>query len=197
MGGRESSASSRRHGTAGVKSQAQVARQSGRSSLPTLLPLVYDELRALARRKLRSERIEHTLQPTALVHEAYLRLAHNPEVQWQDRTHFLATAAKAMHHVLIDYARGRARGKRGGGWRRVQLDERAAPLGFVDVDVLELQEALGKLRRIDDRQCSVVEMRIFGGMTMEEVAGLLGVSKRTAEGEWTHAKAWLRRELAR
>src|SRR5262245_27060072 len=163
-----------------------------------LLPLVYDELRALARRYLKRERRDHTLQPTALVHEAFLRLVDQSRVNWAGRAHFYAVCAEAMRRILIDYARNRRRIKRGGGWQKILLDDAVAPLGDGgEIDLVNLNEALDKLRELDPRQARIVELRFLGGMTVEEVASVLSLSKRTIEGDWTHAKAWLRKELAR
>jgi RNA polymerase sigma factor (TIGR02999 family) len=160
-----------------------------------LLPLVYDEFRALARHYLSQERANHTLQPTALVHEAYMKLVDQTRVDWQGRSHFFAVAAQAMRRILVDHARSRQREKRGGGRARVMLDEAVALSPQKDEDVLALDEALEKLAKLDARQAKVVELRFFGGLDVEEVAEALGVSKRTVEGDWTFARAWLSREL--
>ena len=161
-----------------------------------LLPLVYGELRALAKKYLRGERPNHTLQPTALVHEAYMRLVDQSRVDWKGRTHFYAVGAEAMRRILIDHARARGRGKRGRGWQRVLLDEAVVPAGLKDIDTIALRDALEELASLDEQQARIVNLRFFGGMTVEEVAHVLGVSKRKVEGEWTHAKAWLRAALA-
>jgi RNA polymerase sigma factor (TIGR02999 family) len=160
-----------------------------------LLPLVYDELRTLAAKYLRQERKGHTLDPTALVHEAFLRLVDQKRVDWQGRTHFYATCAEAMRRILIDYARARRRSKRGGNWRKVALHQAVSQLAVSDVEVVDFRNALEKLASLDKRQARVVELRLFAGLTVAEVATVLGVSKRTVEGDWTHAKAWLRVEL--
>jgi RNA polymerase sigma factor (TIGR02999 family) len=170
-------------------------RDGDRSAAQKLMPLVYDEFRALAAHHLAGERKNHTLQPTALVHEAYLRLIDQTRVDWQGRTHFFAIGSQAIRRVLIDHARARARAKRGGGMARVTLDDAVALAPQRDEDLLALDEAMEKLEKLDPRQAKVVEMRFFGGMTVEEVAEALGVSKRTVEGEWTMARAWLLREL--
>lgn len=162
-----------------------------------LLPLVYDELRNLARRYFRTERRGHTLQPTALVHEAYLRLVDQSRVDWNGQAHFRAVCARAMRQVLIDYARSRSRERRGGGQKRVMLESITAPLHLDTVDAVALDEALERLALLDARQARVVELRFFGGMSVDEVAKVLGISKRSAEGDWTHAKAWLKSELSR
>jgi RNA polymerase sigma-70 factor, ECF subfamily len=160
-----------------------------------LLPLVYDEFRALARHYLAQERGNHTLQPTALVHEAYMKLVDQSRVDWQGRSHFFAVAAQAMRRILVDHARSRQREKRGGGRARVVLDEAVALSPQKDEDVIALDEALERLAALDPRQAKVVELRFFGGLSVEEVAHALGVSKRTVEGDWTFARAWLSREL--
>jgi RNA polymerase sigma-70 factor, ECF subfamily len=170
-------------------------RGGDRSAAQKLMPLVYDEFKALAAHHLAGERKNHTLQPTALVHEAYLRLIDQTRVDWQGRTHFFAIGSQAIRRVLIDHARSRARAKRGGGMARVELDDAVALAPERAEDLLALDEALEKLEKLDARQAKVVEMRFFGGMTVEEVAEALGVSKRTVEGEWTMARAWLLREL--
>jgi len=174
--------------------------ETARHAADELLPLVYDRLRRLARRLLAHERPGHTLQPTALVHEVYLKLVDQTRVSWQGRTHFFAAGARAMRHILVDHARGRGRAKRGGGWNRVTLAEDAAPFaaGGLDGDeLLALDEAMQRLAELDERSARVVELRFFGGLTVPEVAHVLGVSTRTVEGDWTHARAWLNRELDR
>jgi RNA polymerase sigma-70 factor, ECF subfamily len=167
------------------------------SAAAKLMPLVYDEFRALAARHLRHERADHTLQPTALVHEAYLRLIDQTRVDWQGRTHFFAVGAQAIRRILVDHARQRKRQKRGGGAGRVALDESVALAPQRAEEILALDEALENLAKLDSRQAQIVEMRFFAGMSVDEVAGVLGVSKRTVEGDWTMARAWLMRELSR
>jgi RNA polymerase sigma factor (TIGR02999 family) len=167
------------------------------SAASKLMPLVYDEFRALAARHLRRERADHTLQPTALVHEAYLKLIDQTRVDWQGRTHFFAVGAQAIRRILVDHARQRKRQKRGGGAGRVALDESVALAPQRAEEILALDDALEKLAKLDARQAQVVEMRFFAGMNVDEVAGVLGVSKRTVEGDWTMARAWLLRELTR
>lgn len=173
---------------------------AGRASAEELLPLVYDELRQLARKYLSRERPGHTLQPTALVHEAYIKLVDQSRVDWKGRTHFFAVGAKVMRNLLIDHARARGRDKRGGGRRRVTLAEGFTPFagGELDIDqLLAVNEALDRLAELDQRQARVVELRYFGGLTVPEVALVLGMSQRTIEGDWTHARAWLKREFSR
>ena len=174
------------------------AAQGSAEAAEELLPRVYDELRRLARSYLGRERRDHTLQPTALVHEAYLRLVDQERVAWKGRTHFLAIGARMMRRLLIDHARGRRREKRGGDRHRVTLVEGAALLDrpLEMEEILAVDASLDELVSMDERQARVVELRFFGGMTVEETAEVLGVSKRTVEGDWTHARAWLRRRLA-
>jgi RNA polymerase sigma factor (TIGR02999 family) len=160
-----------------------------------LLPLVYEELRTLAARQLAHERPGQTLQATALVHEAYLRLVGVHDPGWDGRAHFLAAAAEAMRRVLIDRARDRGRLKRGGDRRRVDLDELREPFEAPDEALLELDEALGRLAAAYPRPAELVKLRFFGGLTLSEAAGMLGVSPRTAEREWAFARAWLREAL--
>lgn len=161
-----------------------------------LMPLVYEDLRNLARKYFRDERPDHTLQPTALVHEAYIRMVDQTRVGWKDRTHFFAVAAKVMRRVLVDYARARKRIRRGGERRKIELDSRLSPTDMSELDILALHEAIEKLSTLDEREAQIVEMRFFSGMNVEEVAEALGVSKRTVEGDWRHAKAWLRVQFA-
>lgn len=161
-----------------------------------LMDALYPELRRLAQRFFRDERTDHTLQPTALVHEAYLRLVDQASVGWEGRSHFMAIAAKVMRRVLIDHARGRARQRRAGARKLTGIDSELLPAEFTQAQLLEVNDALEKLAALDARQAQVVEMRFFGGMTVEEIAVALGLSKRTIEDDWTHAKAWLRLVLA-
>lgn len=161
-----------------------------------LFCLIYDSLHDLAARYLKGERPGHTLSPTALVHEAYVKLVDQSRVNWRGRTHFFAVGAQAMRRILVDHARHKHRIRRGGGRARIQLDDQIALSPRRDEDVLALDEALAKLAQVDPRQATVVELRFFGGLNVAEVADVLGVSKRTVEGEWTMARAWLRRELA-
>ena len=164
-----------------------------------LFPLIYGELRRMAGRYLGRERRNHTLQPTALVHEAWLRLQNDRDVKWQGRTHGLALGAQAMRRLLVDHGRHQKRDKRGGGNQPVALDDLllAATAGAVPVeDLLTLEAALTRLEAIDHRAAQVVILRFFSGMTSPEVAEHLGLSVRTVESDWTHAKAWLKRELS-
>ena len=162
-----------------------------------LLKLVYPELRQLAQQALRRERPDHTLQATALVHEAYLKLIDQTRVDWQGQTHFKAVAAMAMGRILVDSARARNREKRGGGWRRVTLHDAFSLSEQRELDPLELAEALETMKQLDARQGAVAEYRLFAGLTSEEIARLLEVSTRTVERDWKMAQAWLRRELTK
>lgn len=166
-----------------------------RAALDKLVPLVYAELRRLAGRQLQRERPDHTLQPTALVHEAYLRLVDERGLHVHGRAHFLAIAARVMREILVDHARRRGRAKRGGGEPKLALDSAAVPTDPQPVDVIALDEALTRLSVVDPQQSRIVELRFFGGLTIEETAGVLEVSPATIKREWGMAKAWLYREL--
>lgn len=161
-----------------------------------LMPLVYDELRRLAASYLRKERPDHTLRPTALVHEAYLRLV-GQQGGWQNRHHFFGVAAQMMRRVLVDHARSRRRLKRAGGWTRVSLDDAGGQEVYVspDVDLLALEEALAELQAIDPARIRLVELRFFAGLSIEDAAQVLGVSVSTANRSWRLAKAWLFQRL--
>jgi len=154
----------------------------------------YEELHAAAARELRSERPNHTLRATALVHEAYLRLSSSANLEWQDRTHFLALAAKAMRQVLVDYARSRSRAKRGGGREQIALEE-SSLITKRPVDIAALDQALDRLEALDERQARIVEMRFFAGMTVEEVAQELSISSKTVKRDWAMARAWLKLQI--
>jgi RNA polymerase sigma-70 factor (ECF subfamily) len=160
-----------------------------------LFHATYDELRRLAADLMRREPREHTLRPTALVHEAYLRLIRQKDVSWEDRAHFFGIAARAMRQVLVDHARAKAARKRGGGLTRVTLDEDLGGPGSNVLQLIDLDTALGRLSKMNQRMGRVVEMKVFAGLDVAELAHLLGVSKRTVEGDWTFARVWLGREL--
>jgi RNA polymerase sigma factor (TIGR02999 family) len=173
-------------------------RDGEAGALEKLMELVYDDLRRLAAWQLQAERAGHSLQPTALVHEAYLKLAGQNPVDWQNKAHFFALAARVMRHILVDHARGRLRDKRGGGQVSVTLDEAlkySQPGETGSLELVELDEALSLLAVQDARKCRIVELRYFGGLSIEETAAALGISPTTVRREWTLAKAWLRREL--
>ncbi len=177
----------------------QILREwnSGTDAQARLMPLVYDELRRLAQRFLRRERADHTLQPTALVNEAYLRLVDQSRVEWQDRAHFYGVAAQVMRRILIDHARAHASEKRGGGsGPRLSLDEALLQPEERAAELLALDEALKLLHETDERKGRVVELRFFGGLSVKETAEVLGVHTATVERDWVVAKAWLYRELA-
>ncbi|HKR63246.1 MAG TPA: sigma-70 family RNA polymerase sigma factor [Thermoanaerobaculia bacterium] len=170
-------------------------RQGDDSALQRLMPLVYDDLRRLARRCLHGERAENTLQPTALVNEAYLRLVRSSRVEWRDRAHFFAVSAQLMRRVLVDEARKRHYQKRGGACTRVAFDEAKLLAPQRDVDVLALDEALQRLAEYSPRKSRVVEMRFFAGLSIEETAAVLDVSADIVKREWRTAKLWLYQSL--
>jgi RNA polymerase sigma factor (TIGR02999 family) len=164
-------------------------------ALAALVPAVYEELHRRAESHLRRERRDHTLQATALIHEAFLRLVDQRQVRWQSRVHFYAIAAELMRRILIDHARARQAAKRGRGLRKVSLDQAAGLPEQTDSDLVALDEALQRLAALDPRAARVVELRFFGGLSVEETAEVLGVSPRTIKREWRTARAWLHREL--
>ena len=172
-------------------------RSGDTKALDDLLPLVYKELRRLARGQLRRERPDHTLQSAALVNEAYLRLVGMKAPQWESRNHFFAIAATVMRQVLVDYARRRRAGKRGDGIFRVSVSEASEKSPQADVDVIALDEALQALTKIDPRQARVVELRFFGGLSLEEISNALQIGPATVQRDWTAARAWLHREMSK
>lgn len=161
-----------------------------------LVPLVYEELRRLARHYLRRERADHTMQTTTLVHEAYLRLIDAGRVRWQDRAHFFAIAARLMRRVLVDDARKRSFQKRGAGFTRISLDEAMVLAPQQDAQIIALDEALQRLTKFAPRKCEVVELRFFGGLSIDETAAALKISTDTVKREWRTAKLWLLQELS-
>lgn len=165
-------------------------------ALKKLLPLVYDELRRRAMAQMRRERADHTLQPTALVHEAYLKLVGQKGIQWQDRAHFFGVAARAMREILVDHARARAAVKRGGLETRLSVEDAIVSVEPPTLDVLALDIALDRLAALDERQARLVELRVFSGLTIEESAEVLGCSPATVSRDWKHAQAWLRCEMS-
>lgn len=166
-------------------------------ALDQLLPLVYGELRRMARRYMRQQPSGHTLQTTALIHEAYLRLIGQEEKHWENRAHFFGVAAQAMRHILVDYARARRTAKRGGEAQAISLDEAAIVSDERAAELVALDDALAELSRLSPRQCRVVELRYFGGLSVAETSEVLAVSSDTVTRDWNQAKAWLHRELDR
>ncbi len=172
-------------------------RGGDQRALESLIPLVYAELRSLAHYYLRQERHDHTLQSTALVHEAYVRLVGREPPTLQNRSHFFGVAARLMREILVDYARGQRAAKRGGGAPAIALDEIENVAQRVDVDLLLLDDALTELARLDERQSRIVELRYFSGLSIDETSEVLGISSTTVSREWTTARAWLYRQIAR
>lgn len=168
-----------------------------RSALDELVPIIHEELRRLARLQMRGERDNHTLQTTALVNEAFLRLVDLRRIRWQDRAHFLALSARLMRRILVDHARSRSYQKRGGGAANLTLDEALVASPERGVDLLALDDALEDLARVDARKSQVVELRFFGGLSVEETAEALKVSPETVTRDWRLAKVWLLREISR
>lgn len=173
----------------------RLGNNNGRESVDRLVPLVYAELRKMARRYLSRERADHTLQPTALVNEAYLRLAHKPERNFQNRDHFLAIAAHTMRQILVDHSRAHGSQKRGGGVENLSSD-------LTDIiqrqdygQIVLIDQALSRLQEHDPRQAAIVELRFFGGLTEDEISQVMGISVRTVKRDWKFARAWLHREM--
>jgi RNA polymerase sigma-70 factor (ECF subfamily) len=173
---------------------SQMARGEAEAA-SRLIPLVYDELHRLAAAYMRRERGDHTLQATALVNEAYLKLIEQRSVDWQGRSHFFGLAAQMMRRILIDHARGHLRGKRGGGERPVPLDEAVVFSPEQSSELIRLDESLLRLAKIDPRQAKIVELRFFGGLTVEQTAEVMGISPKTVKRDWSMAKAWLHGDL--
>ena len=165
-----------------------------RSKIDDLSDMLYDDFRRIAASYL-SDTNNNTLQPTAIVHEAYLKLINHAEVDWQGRSHFIAVGAMAMRQILVDHARKRTAKKRGGGKFQLSLDEELVVSTQNEVDVLAIHEALNKLEKVDEERARIVELRFYGGLTIDEVAEVMGMSRRTVQKKWTGTKAWLRREL--
>jgi RNA polymerase sigma factor (TIGR02999 family) len=166
------------------------------SAIARLLPIVYDELRSLAASYFRDQKPGHTLQPTALVHEAYAKLVDQTQIEWASRQQFFAVAASAMRSILVDHARGKGRLKRGGEFRRISLDQAENSASAADDStVLAVDEAMTKLAGLDERKARLVELRFFGGLSCDEAADALGIARSTAAEDWRMARAWLYREL--
>lgn len=171
-------------------------RQGDEGALDRVIDHVYEDLRRRAAAYLKNERREHTLEPTALVHEAFLKLVDKREIEWHDRNHFVAVAAQAMRRILVDHARSRKRDKRGGENETLRLDETTVVSSDRQpIDLVALDEALKQLATFDERQASIVELKYFGGMTLDEAADFLGVSRATVRRDWQIARAWLRQQL--
>ena len=170
--------------------------EGNKEALDRLMPLVYDELRRVARRSLVAESSEHTLQTTALVNEAYLRLVRQEQMRWENRAQFFAIAARLVRRILVDHARTKHRDKRGGGAKKVSLDDQLAIGPGQDAGMIALDEALNALAQVDRRKSDVVEMKFFGGLSVEEIGRVLGISSVTVMRDWNFAKAWLYRNLS-
>ncbi len=170
-------------------------KQGNKEAEGRLIPLVYGELRRIASNRLRHEAAHHSLQPTALVHEAYLRLTQLQKIDWQSRSHFYAVSATLMRRILVDYARAGQARKRGDGVTIITLNDALFPSPGQEPEILALDEALDRLARLDERQSKIVEMRFFAGMSEEETGNALGISSRTVKRDWRAAKAWLFAEL--
>ncbi len=182
-------------GDADITGMLAAASAGDAAAAERLADLVYDDLRRRAESMMKREAPGHTVQATMLVHDAYLKLIHQDRASWTDRNHFFAVAAQTMRRLLVDHARGRQRDKRGGGQVKVSLDEGLDVTAHADADVLAVDAALTRLEELDAQQAKIVELRFFGGLTVEQVAQQLGMSKRAVEAEWTMIAAWLRREL--
>ncbi len=182
--------------TGGVTQMLEDIGQGDSRAADRLLPLVYDELRLIARNHLAHERPDHTLQATALVHEAYLRLVDSDSIRARSRAHFFALAAQAIRRILVDHARHANSIRKGGGVQRISLDQSPPVTVDSNVDMLELDDAMHKLAEVEPRYAQIIELRFFGGMRFGEIAELLDVSQRTIEREWRTARAWLYRNLA-
>lgn len=171
-------------------------RDGDSAAFDKVIEYVYSDLRRRANAYLKRERREHSLQPTGLVHEAFIKLVDKREIEWQDRNHFLAVAAQVMRRILVDHARGRNREKRGGKFEDIPLEEVTPPSASQpSMDLIALDEALNKLASFDDRQAKIVELKYFGGMTLEETASILDISEVTVKRDWQIARAWLRNQL--
>jgi RNA polymerase sigma-70 factor (ECF subfamily) len=177
--------------TADITRLLRLAASGDRAQLDALMAAIYEDLRRLAVSHMQGERGDHTLQPTAVVHEAYVKLIDQRNTDWKDRLHFFAIASRIIRRILIDHARERSALKRGGGGTRIGIDDRELSSPAEDVDLLALDEALEELAAIDERQARIVELRFFGGCTVEEIAELLEMGKRSVDREWNAAKAWL------
>jgi RNA polymerase sigma factor (TIGR02999 family) len=183
--------------TDGITKLLQGWQGGDRAALDALVPVVYKELHRLAHCELRKERADHTLQSTALVHEAYFRLVGKSLPQWESRTHFFAIAAQLMRQILVDYARRHRASKRGSGVCMLTLDDAMALPQRKEVDVIAIDDALNTLAEVDPRQSRVVELRFFAGLSLEEISEVMGIATATVQRDWTAARAWLYREISR
>lgn len=183
------------HPARGVTELLVAAGNGDRGALDEMLPLVYAELRSVAERYLRRERSDHTLQPTALVHEAYLRLISQREVNWRNRAQFIGVAAEMMRRILVNHAEARAAGKRGGGAEKITLDNALLQFEDRNLDVIAVDDALKRLARQDPRAARIIELRFFGGLRNDEMSEVLDISERTIDREYAFARAWLQRAL--
>ncbi len=181
--------------TAEITQLLKAHGEGNREALDVLLPLVYDELRRLAANYLAHERRDHTLQPTALVHEAYLRLVNQHSVDWRNRAQFYGLAANMMRRILVNHADKKRAEKRGSGGEKVSLEDEIVSVGEIDLDLLALNEALNSLAELDKEKAQLVEMKFFGGMTIDEIAEVTGISTATVEREWAFARGWLLKTL--
>lgn len=177
--------------TANITALLQAAASGEREDVNALMGAIYDDLHRLAAKHLRSERADHTLQPTALVHEAYLKLIDQKQTSWRDRNHFFAIAARVIRRILVDHARGKGAVKRGAGKERIPLEHIEATEPGESLDLVALDEALEELNDLDARQAKIVEMRFFGGMSLDEIAETLDIGRRSVDRHWAAAKAWL------
>lgn len=176
---------------ANVTRLLRAAATGDRGDIDALLAAIYDDLRRLAARQMQGERDDHTLQPTAVVHEAYLKLVDQHSTDWRDRLHFFAVASRIIRRILVDHARAKRTAKRGSGRNRVPIDSVHIGAGVSDIDIIALDEAMEALDRIDPRQAKIVELRFFGGLTVPEVAEYLSIGQRSVDRDWRCAKAWL------
>lgn len=191
----EASGRERSSGLTDVLLSLQTDESGGGEAARRVFELAYDELHHIAVHLMRGERGGHTLQPTALVHEAYCRLVDQAQVQWQTRAQFFSIAARAMRQLLVEHARRKGAAKRGGDWQRVTLDDRLGAAEQSEFETLDLDAALNRLSAMDERMGRIVELRVFGGLTASEAAHVLGISRRTVLNDWRVAKMWLAREL--
>lgn len=178
-----------------VTARLNAGVEADRDSRDRLADQLYPELKRIARARLRNERSDHTLQPTALVNELYLQLLRRPEVTWTNRKHFLLSASKAMHHLLVDHARAKRAEKRGGGWQPIEIEDPGDKSSDSAIEALELDELMTRLGEKEPRMAEIVELRFFGGLTLAEISEVLGIDERTVKRDWALARAWLRGHL--